>query len=40
VGAASFKVTVPVDGVPEVTNVGFNVTDDTETGGATVSTAL
>ena len=40
VGAAPFKVTVPVEDVPEVTDVGFNVTDDTETGGVTVSTAL
>jgi hypothetical protein len=29
VGAASFKVTVPVEGAPEITDVGFNVTDDT-----------
>jgi hypothetical protein len=40
VGAAPLNVTVPVEDVPEVTDVGLNVTDDTETGGATVSTAL
>jgi hypothetical protein len=40
VGAAPLNVTVPVEVAPEVTDVGFNVTDDTETGGVTVSTAL
>jgi len=29
VGAALLKVTVPVDEVPPVTEVGFSVTDDT-----------
>ena len=29
VGAAALKVTVPVDVAPEVTDVGFNVTEDT-----------
>src|SRR5271167_2252662 len=39
VGAALPKVTVPVDEVPPVTEVGFSVTDDT-TGGFTVNTAV
>ena len=39
VGAAMFKVTVPVDGAPETTVDGFNVTDDTESG-PTVRVAL
>jgi hypothetical protein len=38
-GAAAFKVTVPVEDVPEFTEVGLNVTDDT-TRGATVRVAL
>ena len=29
VGAASFNVTVPVEDVPGITDVGLNVTDDT-----------
>src|SRR5271166_612666 len=36
VGAALPKVTVPVDEVPPVTEVGFSVTDET-TGGFTVN---
>ena len=39
VGAAPFRVTVPVDVAPEVTDVGLNVTEDTESG-TTVSVAL
>ena len=39
VGAALPKVTVPVDEVPPVTEVGFIVTDET-TGGFTVNTAV
>ena len=40
VGAAMFKVTVPVDGAPETTVDGFSVTDDTTNGGVTVRVAL
>ena len=39
VSAAAFKLTVPVEVAPEVTDVGFNVTDDTATG-TTVRVAL
>ena len=38
-GAASFKVTVPVEDVPGITDFGLNVTDDTRSG-ATVRVAL
>ena len=38
-GAAALKVTVPVEDVPEFTDVGLNVTDDTRSG-ATVRVAL
>ena len=40
VGAAAFKVTVPVDVAPETTVDGFNVTDDTANCGVTVRVAL
>ena len=39
VGAALPSVTVPVEEVPPVTDVGFTVTDET-TGGFTVNTAV
>jgi hypothetical protein len=35
-----FRMTVPVDVVPPVTEFGFKLTDDNETGGFTVSVAL
>jgi hypothetical protein len=40
VGANMFRMTVPVDVVPPVTEFGFKLTDDNETGGFTVSVAL
>ena len=40
VGAAAFKVTVPVDVAPETTVDGFNVTDDTANCEVTVRVAL
>ena len=39
VGAVLPKVTLPVDDVPPVTEVGFSVTDET-TGGFTVNVAV
>jgi len=42
VGAAPLRVTVPVEGLPPVTLLGFSETDDavTVTGAVTVSVAL
>jgi hypothetical protein len=40
VGAAPVKVTVPVEGLPPTTLVGFNDTADNATAGVTVSGAV
>lgn len=39
-GAGALKVTVPVDGAPPVTLVGFNVTEDNVTAGVIPSSAV
>ena len=39
-GAGPFNVTVPVDGLPPTTVVGFKPSDDTASAGATVSIAV
>jgi hypothetical protein len=40
VGAAAFKVTVPVDELPPATEAGFSETEDSAGAGAMVSTAV
>ena len=39
-GAAPLRVTVPVEGLPPVTLVGFRETEDRATAGVTVKTAV